>query len=303
MYAHVNKTKENQSRAVATSISQKKNDGKQSFGFVDNRPENIALEKLLSGGASQAIQRMHHNATDIDSRAIQLWKIRYQNLDTGTTVIAENSLKALPDEALQEIATNGFANVELLGEDADPEILQEMAKGMLEARRMEHFQAPNIPHRNPSVKELEKLEEQIQLPASYGGLAVEDPRLTGMRDHFMGDATNVSLNRNDIDVFLDIDQLKHQPQQFPIGTRQVRGGNKFNPAQAGSAAWHIANTLVHMQDWAANLPELRIGEQQYHGQARPVKGIHYEGYCVKLPDGRKLVLFHCYPSDDSNLKL
>lgn len=39
MYAHVEKAKENKSRAVGNSIAQKKRNMKQDFGFVDNRQE------------------------------------------------------------------------------------------------------------------------------------------------------------------------------------------------------------------------------------------------------------------------
>lgn len=53
MYAQVEKPKENtspavrqESRAVADSVAQKKSNGKQAFGFVDNRPEVVAQRKL-----------------------------------------------------------------------------------------------------------------------------------------------------------------------------------------------------------------------------------------------------------------
>lgn len=45
MYEPLQK-KENKSRAVANVASQKKSDGKQGFGFVDNRPEAITQKKL-----------------------------------------------------------------------------------------------------------------------------------------------------------------------------------------------------------------------------------------------------------------
>lgn len=48
MYAQVEKPKENNSRANANAVAQKKNDGKQGFGFVDNRPEAITQRKLQS---------------------------------------------------------------------------------------------------------------------------------------------------------------------------------------------------------------------------------------------------------------
>ena len=46
MYAQMEKPKENKSRAVANSVAQKKNNGKQGFGFADNRPEVVSPQKL-----------------------------------------------------------------------------------------------------------------------------------------------------------------------------------------------------------------------------------------------------------------
>jgi hypothetical protein len=46
MYAQENKSKENKSRAAANNVGQKKSNVKQSFGFVDNRPEAVAQRQL-----------------------------------------------------------------------------------------------------------------------------------------------------------------------------------------------------------------------------------------------------------------
>jgi len=48
MYAQVEKSKENKSRSVANSVAQKKSNGKQGFGLVDNRLETITQRKLNS---------------------------------------------------------------------------------------------------------------------------------------------------------------------------------------------------------------------------------------------------------------
>lgn len=53
MYAQVDKSKENKSRAVANSVAQKKSNRKQGFGFVDNRPEVINQ----TGHNNDSIQR------------------------------------------------------------------------------------------------------------------------------------------------------------------------------------------------------------------------------------------------------
>lgn len=104
---------------------------------------------------------------------------------------------------------------------------------------------------------------------------------------------------NGVDVRLDNDQKKHQHPTVPIGTRDKTGGNRFK--SGCDAQWHIDHTLAYMADWALGLT-LAEGERKFHGQAKAVDGIHYEGFCVKLA-GIKYVLFHCYPSDRSNLKL
>lgn len=103
-----------------------------------------------------------------------------------------------------------------------------------------------------------------------------------------------------IDIRLDNDQNKHQHPTKPIGNRQKGGGNRFK-AQC-DAAWHIANTMVHMARWANDLGAMRVGDKQYHGQAVAVNNIHYEGFCLYAND-TKYVLFHCYPSDSNALKL
>lgn len=46
MYSQVEKQRGNKSRAVANSVAQKKSNGKQGFGFVDNRPDAVAQRKL-----------------------------------------------------------------------------------------------------------------------------------------------------------------------------------------------------------------------------------------------------------------
>ncbi|ABE56415.1 hypothetical protein Sden_3139 [Shewanella denitrificans OS217] len=46
MYAQVEKPKEHQSKAAASSVAQKKSNVKQGFGIVDNRPETVAQRRL-----------------------------------------------------------------------------------------------------------------------------------------------------------------------------------------------------------------------------------------------------------------
>lgn len=56
MYEQLEKPKENKSRTVVKSVTQKKSNGKQGFGFVDNRPEGIA-ERIKQLKSNVIIQR------------------------------------------------------------------------------------------------------------------------------------------------------------------------------------------------------------------------------------------------------
>lgn len=69
MYEQIEKPKENKSSAVANNVGQKKNNAKQGFGLVDNRPEAVAQRKLQekannSSQVSQlrAFQNMANNS-------------------------------------------------------------------------------------------------------------------------------------------------------------------------------------------------------------------------------------------------
>ena len=145
-----------------------------------------------------------------------------------------------------------------------------------------------------------KLDGITILHTSKRGTKNNPINLKQEKANILNDATNVCLIENGIQVYLDVDQLKHQPLKYPIGTRQTKSGNTFNPSNSGSSSWHISNTLKYMAGWAASL-DLEEGKKQFHGQFKPVNGIHYEGYCILL-GGTKYVLFHCYPANNSNLK-
>ncbi|MDI1481755.1 hypothetical protein [Polyangium sp. y55x31] len=136
-------------------------------------------------------------------------------------------------------------------------------------------------------------ELEVQKPPADNGAARKKLQLDA-------DSSAVKKTIKNIDVRLDNDQLKHQHPTKPIGTRQKAGGNRFK--DTCDAEWHKDNTLKHMADWAVGLGAMAEGTQTYHGQAVPVNGIHYEGFCL-MAGGQKYVLFHCYPSDDSDLKL
>lgn len=64
MYTKVEKPKENKSRAAANSVIQEKSDGKQGFGFVDNRTEIKKLSKVVEHSGSK-------ESFSIGSRSLQ----------------------------------------------------------------------------------------------------------------------------------------------------------------------------------------------------------------------------------------
>jgi hypothetical protein len=117
----------------------------------------------------------------------------------------------------------------------------------------------------------------------------------------MKEKSGVGINeggQGGVEAWLDIDQLKHQHKDNPIGTRQKGGGNKFS--DRGTADWHRANTLKYMAQWAK---DVKMTENPFpHGQGTSVNGIHYEGRCFQV-GGKRYVFFHCYPDNDNNGKL
>jgi hypothetical protein len=67
MYAQKEKPKENKSRAVANSVSQKKSNAKQGFGFVDNREEThqlYKLQELANSGQRENLSKQYKAITD-----------------------------------------------------------------------------------------------------------------------------------------------------------------------------------------------------------------------------------------------
>lgn len=131
----------------------------------------------------------------------------------------------------------------------------------------------------------------VQEPPADNGAARS---LKALKD----DSSTVQDVIEGVDVRLDVDQLKHQHKDHPIGTRHKGGGNRFN--DTCDEDWHRGTTLTYMANWAKGLAGMKQGEKRYHGQLVPVDEIHYEGYCL-MANGQKYVAFHCYPSNKSPL--
>ena len=113
MYAQVEKPKNNKSRAVANSVTKKKSNGKQVFGFVDNRSEAVAQRKnkeLSKFDMSQkfAIPALNitpcHNAFPVQ-RIISYkkgqYKSRKQLVDALISLFGSNAVKKIEDWVTQ----------------------------------------------------------------------------------------------------------------------------------------------------------------------------------------------------------
>ena len=79
MYEQVEKPKENESQAVANAVAQKKDGGKQDFGFVDNRPEAAAQRHMQERANQKIMQRMA--VMTVGNLASQKDSLVWSNLD------------------------------------------------------------------------------------------------------------------------------------------------------------------------------------------------------------------------------
>lgn len=106
MYSQENKSNENKSRAIANSVAQKKSNGRQGFGFVDNRPEAIAQRKL---------QEMANNSPRIS----QLKTYQQMAIDSPQTKQTGN-LQAISDKSTIQAKFGGkFYNYYIMGLPSD----------------------------------------------------------------------------------------------------------------------------------------------------------------------------------------
>ncbi|MBN2730580.1 MAG: hypothetical protein JXR53_15255 [Bacteroidales bacterium] len=89
MYEHLEKPKENKGRAIANSVAQKKRNVKQSFGFVDNRPE--------------AKQNAQQQATMGSHSAQQHQLIQKKGNNTGLPDNSKTEIENLPDYSMDGV--------------------------------------------------------------------------------------------------------------------------------------------------------------------------------------------------------
>lgn len=110
MYAQVEKPKEGKSKVVANSVAQKKSNGKQAFGFVDNRPESIAQRNQAEGIKCKKDNKepFFHEPSKVVQRALLSPnlnpKVNYAKTDfsnfANETTIKETEVDAYTNELL-----------------------------------------------------------------------------------------------------------------------------------------------------------------------------------------------------------
>lgn len=96
MYAQKEKSKENRSRAVANSVNQNKNDRKQGFGFVDNRPKTIVQKMKVRGTDTNSVLSGATNTKHVEPTATQATRAR-DEYGSRTFVPSANNITSVVD--------------------------------------------------------------------------------------------------------------------------------------------------------------------------------------------------------------
>lgn len=113
---------------------------------------------------------------------------------------------------------------------------------------------------------------------------------------------------SNVEVQLDNGQLKHQPNNNPIGDRSKGGGEKFaddpndkKNSDRSSKSYHETTTMKFMAAWANSLVDIPQFKKIYiaQGERFAVSGhdkeISFDGFCILIGTTRH-VSFHCYPN-------
>ena len=126
MYEQVEKPKENKSRAIANSVTWKKNSEKQSFTFVDNRPDAVTqrvIRNMKSGPVAK--QEIAGNRTEIIQRE---WTAAEVNLVLDKDDAGRDTITSLNNQGYDVIRFSGgtfhrqyFQDAERTIRDGKPE--------------------------------------------------------------------------------------------------------------------------------------------------------------------------------------
>jgi hypothetical protein len=106
MYERLEKPKENRSRAFANSVTQKKSDVKQGFGFVDNRPEVITHNKL-----QEKVQRRNSQNSVVQREGI--WDETSVNSSGRTELTADEYAEGLTRDSKEFSKLRDTANEQI----------------------------------------------------------------------------------------------------------------------------------------------------------------------------------------------
>lgn len=128
MYTHVEKPKENKSRAVANSVAQKKSDVKQDFGFEDNRAEinaqrtlqEVAYRQIPEEGQSVQRTRIKGKDTQNDKHRQQIEVILGKSND--------NALKRYSREIARDNHVNAAYFLDLIQKELTERQLSSVEK-------------------------------------------------------------------------------------------------------------------------------------------------------------------------------
>lgn len=148
MYEKIESPKENKSRSVAKSVAQKKHNGKQKFGFMDNRPEGKQAAQLqgmisdhqhnqiksvsIGGDVTQRLAMKYGNSAPIPQDAQKI--ADGQNGTRGEDIAVQTIPGAVPENVYDAMGDNEKVYIVAHGRaplGSEPAILQDGNGGTL----------------------------------------------------------------------------------------------------------------------------------------------------------------------------
>lgn len=100
MYSQAEKTKDNKSRTIANSVTQNKSNGKQGFGFVDNRPVAKTFNNLQNLSHSTNIQPVVQAVFNYDPPSIGKEWANHLQIENDAQVV-QNAVEKLHDQLIE----------------------------------------------------------------------------------------------------------------------------------------------------------------------------------------------------------
>lgn len=190
MYAQLEKSKENKSRAVANSVAQKKSSVSQDFGFVDNRPEIRHQQNL---------QMMMQN----DTRRV----LQHETLQD---VAGQSQLQEPINPILQlkkwtkNIANKGVIQQRQHGNLTISNFLQQHAqnngeeRGAYVGRVTTLFKQQNPQHDKDDIDELRRRAWGARFPTRPHPAVIAIPLAGGFNNHILGNQAGVGWHSESV---------------------------------------------------------------------------------------------------------